>query len=32
MEDFIINTILILDLQMINKFVINNYRNEKFEM
>jgi hypothetical protein len=32
MEDFIINTILILDLQMINKFVINNYKNEKFGM
>jgi hypothetical protein len=32
MEDFTINTILIFDLQMINKFVNNNHRSERFGM
>jgi len=32
MEDPTINTILIFDLQMTNKYVINNYRSEGFGM
>ncbi len=32
MEDPMVNTILISDLQMINKFLSNNYNNEGFGM
>jgi hypothetical protein len=32
MEDFIVNTILIFNLQMINKYVSNNYKSERFGM
>jgi len=32
MEDLVVNTILIFDLQMTNKFVNNNYRSEGFGM
>ncbi len=32
MEDLIVNTILIFNLQMINKFVSNNYKSEGFGM
>jgi hypothetical protein len=32
MEDLIVNTILIFNLQMTNKFVSNNYKSEGFGM
>jgi hypothetical protein len=32
MKDPKVNTILIFDLQMINKYVINNYKSEGFGM
>jgi hypothetical protein len=32
MEDHVVNTILIFNLQMINKFVNNNYKSEGFGM
>jgi hypothetical protein len=32
MKDLVVNTILILELQMINKFISNNCRSEEFGM
>ncbi len=32
MQDLVVNTILIFDLQMINKFVNNNYKRKGFGM